>query len=61
MFTWLKNKTELQRLQYNYCKLMKSSYKLALTNKQKSDQLHERANQIMLQIKEIEGQGQSAS
>ncbi len=40
---------------------MKSSYKLALTNKQKSDQLHERANQIMLQIKEIEGQGQSAS
>ncbi|WP_152538641.1 Lacal_2735 family protein [Aquimarina macrocephali] len=56
MFVWLKNKTELQKLQYTYCKLMKSAYKLALTDKNKSDQLHQKADKILIQIKEIEGQ-----
>ena len=55
MFNWLKNKTELQKLQYNYCKLMISAYILALTNKEKSDQLHKQADKILIQIKKIEG------
>jgi hypothetical protein len=55
MFVWLKNKTELQKLQYAYCKLMKSAYKLALTDRNKSDQLHQKADKILIQIKEIEG------
>lgn len=59
MFTWLKNKTELQKLQYSYCKLMKSAYKLALKDKDKSDQLHQEADKILTQIKRIEGQSTS--
>ncbi len=55
MFIWLKNKTELQKLQYHYCKLMKNAYKLALTDKEKSDQLHEQADEILIQIKKLEG------
>ncbi|MBG6170437.1 hypothetical protein IWQ47_003523 [Aquimarina sp. EL_43] len=35
---------------------MKSAYKLALTDKNKSDQLHQKADKILIQIKEIEGQ-----
>lgn len=56
MFGWLKNKTELQKLQNSYCKLMKSAYKTALTDKHKSDQLHEKADQILSKIKKIENQ-----
>ncbi|GGX08591.1 Lacal_2735 family protein [Aquimarina muelleri] len=56
MFPWLKNKTELQKLQYHYCKLMKNAYKLALTDKDKSDQLHKKANEILVKIKKIEKQ-----
>ncbi|MBQ0736336.1 Lacal_2735 family protein [Aquimarina celericrescens] len=56
MFAWFKNRTELQRLQYDYCKMMKSAYKLALTDKDKSDQIHEKANKLLSQIKKIESQ-----
>ncbi len=59
MFAWLKHKTELQKLQYSYCKLMKSAYKTALTDKNKSDQLHIKATEILNQIKKIESQSQS--
>ncbi len=56
MFAWFRNKNELQKLQSNYCKLMKTSYKLALKDKPKSDKLHEKAGKIMMQIKQIEEQ-----
>ncbi|WP_103864835.1 MULTISPECIES: Lacal_2735 family protein [Aquimarina] len=56
MLAWLKHKTELEKLQHTYCKLMKSSYKLALTDKDKSDLLHQEADKILIQIKKIEGQ-----
>ncbi|AXT63250.1 Lacal_2735 family protein [Aquimarina sp. AD10] len=56
MFAWIKQKTELQKLQHAYCKLMKHAYKLALTDKSKSDRLHDEANQILSQIKKIENQ-----
>ncbi|GAA4271041.1 Lacal_2735 family protein [Aquimarina gracilis] len=54
MFSWFKNRTELQKLQHDYCKMMKNAYKLALTDKKKSDQLHEKANEILSRIKKIE-------
>lgn len=56
MVTWFKSKSELQKLQHMYCKLMKSSYKLALKNKVKSDQLHQEADEILSQIKKLEQQ-----
>ncbi len=55
MFAWLKHKTELQRLQNSYCKLMKNAYKTAIKDKTKSDLLHKKANEILAQIKKIEG------
>ncbi len=55
MFSWLRNKSELQKLQYTYCKLMKSAYKTAIKDKSKSDMLHKKANEILIQIKKIEG------
>ncbi len=56
MFTWLKHKTELQKLQYSYCKLMKSAYKIAIKDKDKSDQLHKQASEILSEIKKLENQ-----
>ncbi len=56
MVAWFKSKSELQKLQDIYCKLMKSSYKLAVKNKAKSDQLHQEADEILSQIKKIEQQ-----
>ncbi|WP_152537418.1 Lacal_2735 family protein [Aquimarina pacifica] len=50
MFIWSRNRSELQKLQDTYCKLMKSSYKISLRDKNKSDELHRRANQILNQI-----------
>ncbi len=54
MFGWLRNKSELQKLQSAYCKLMRSAYKTAVKDKSKSDLLHKKANEILTQIKEIE-------
>jgi len=56
MLKWLRNKTELQKLQHQYCKLMKNSYHLALRDKEKSDYLHDRANKILQEIKKLEHQ-----
>ncbi|WP_109298914.1 Lacal_2735 family protein [Aquimarina sp. AU474] len=56
MFTWLKHKSELQKLQYSYCKLMKSAYKIAIKDKDKSDELHKQAREILSKIKKIESQ-----
>ncbi len=50
MFIWSKSKSELQKLQEMYCKLMKSSYEVALRDKRKSDELHKKAHQILSQI-----------
>ncbi|MBP2833471.1 Lacal_2735 family protein [Aquimarina sp. U1-2] len=56
MLAWFKHRTHLQKLQNDYCKMMKNAYKLALTDKEKSDQIHEKANKILAQIKKIESQ-----
>jgi len=56
MIPWFKNRNELQRLQYTYCKMIKNAYELALTDKEKSDRIHVKANQILSEIKRIESQ-----
>ncbi len=59
MSPWLKKKSKLQKLQSKYCKLMKYAYKTAVKNKDKSDLLHQKANEILVQIKNIENQSTS--
>ena len=54
MFDWWRNKSELQKLQDRYCKLMKKAYKIAIKDKDKSDLLHKQAHNIMEKIKRIE-------
>ncbi|MCK8521949.1 Lacal_2735 family protein [Aquimarina sp. D1M17] len=54
MFYWLKNKSELQKLRDNYCKLMKKAYLTAIKDKEKSDALHQQAHEILKEIKRIE-------
>ncbi|WP_445012616.1 Lacal_2735 family protein [Aquimarina mycalae] len=56
MLNRLRGKTELQKLQSQYCKLVKSSYNLAIKDKDKSDHLHKEAIKILDQIKKIEHQ-----
>ncbi|MBQ4820400.1 Lacal_2735 family protein [Aquimarina sp. MMG016] len=54
MLGWLKHKTQLQKLEDKYCKLMKNSYQVALKDKDKSDAIHKKANQILHQIKKLQ-------
>ncbi len=54
MLKWIREKTELQKLQLQYCKLMKRSYQTAIKDKQKSDFLHDQAHKILLEIQKIE-------
>ncbi len=54
MFSWIKRKSKLQKLQHDYCRLMKNAYKLALKDKNKSDVLHQEAEKILLEIRKIE-------
>ncbi|WP_299257344.1 Lacal_2735 family protein [uncultured Aquimarina sp.] len=54
MFYWPKNKTDLQKLQKRYCRLMKNAYNLAIKDKEKSDLMHEEANKILTEIKQME-------
>lgn len=61
MIEWLRNKTKLQKLQYKYCKLMKSAYTLAPKDKKKSDLIHEEANKIMKEIQELQIDGRRNS
>ncbi|WP_344929105.1 Lacal_2735 family protein [Aquimarina addita] len=56
MFSWLKEETELQKLQKRYCRLMKNAYNLAIKDKNKSDQLHDEASRIMSRINKLEHQ-----
>lgn len=53
LFNWLKEETELQKLQKRYCRLMKNAYNLAIKDKIKSDQLHEEASKIMSKINQL--------
>lgn len=57
MFTWFKNKNRLQRLRNKYCRLMKSSFLIALKDKSKSDQINTEACAILKEIRQLETYG----
>lgn len=54
MFYWSKDKSDLEKLQKRYCRLMKSSYIIALKDKEKSDHLNEEANKLLIEIKKLD-------
>ncbi|MUP44238.1 Lacal_2735 family protein [Gramella sp. BOM4] len=56
MFRISENKTKEERLCEKYCRLMERSYKIALTDKDKSDQLNQRARNILEELKKMDSQ-----
>ncbi len=50
MFDWLRKKDEIEILKYRYKELMKKSFKLALTDKKRSDLAKEQAHDILEKI-----------
>ncbi len=56
MFRILGNKTREERLCEKYSSLMQRSYKLALTDKEKSDQLNYRAKKILEELHRMDCQ-----
>ncbi|MCP9198383.1 Lacal_2735 family protein [Gramella sp. GC03-9] len=56
MFRISENKTKEERLCEKYSRLMERSYKLALTDKSKSDQLNQRARNILEELQKMDSQ-----
>ncbi|SEL78800.1 hypothetical protein SAMN04487910_3254 [Aquimarina amphilecti] len=56
MFYWPRDKSNLEKLQKRYCRLMKTAYNLAIKNKEKSDLIHDEANKILIEIKKLKHQ-----
>lgn len=54
MLNWLKKKTELDKLKLRYQRLMKKSFKAALTDNQKSEKFHQEARYIFNRIRDHE-------
>ncbi|MBT8261890.1 MAG: Lacal_2735 family protein [Bacteroidia bacterium] len=54
MLNWLKKKTEIEKLKLRYQKLMKKSFKAALSDTKKSDEFHQEARYIFNRIKDHE-------
>lgn len=53
MFRIFENKTREERLCEKYSRLMQRAYKIALIDKEKSDQLNSRARKIMAELKRM--------
>lgn len=56
MFRIFENRSRAERLCEKYTRLMQRSYKLALTDKAKSDQLNYRAKKILEEVKRMNPQ-----
>jgi len=54
MFNFFKKKTELQKLEEKYDKLLKRSYELSHTNRAESDKLAAEADKVLQLIKKEE-------
>ncbi len=54
MLDWLKKKTEIEKLKLRYQRLMKKSYKAALTDNQKCEKFHQEARYIYNRIRDHE-------
>jgi hypothetical protein len=50
MFGLFRKKTRLEKLQCRYTWLMRRSYLMALKDKAKSNELHQRAERLLLEI-----------
>ncbi len=53
MFNLFKKKSELEKLEIQYQKLLDESYKLSHTNRKQSDQKSAEANEILNRIEKI--------
>ena len=53
MFNLFKKKSELEKLEVQYKKLLDESYKLSHTNRKQSDQKSAEANEILNRIEKI--------
>lgn len=53
MFNLFKKKSELEKLEIQYKKLLDESYKLSHTNRKESDQKSAKANEILNRIEKI--------
>lgn len=53
MFNLFKKKSELEKLEIQYKKLLDESYKLSHTNRKQSDQKSAEANEILNRIEKI--------
>ncbi len=54
MFRIFENKTREERLCEKYSRLMHRAYKLALHDKEKSDQLNSRAKKILAELRRMD-------
>jgi len=59
MFGLFKKKTEVEKLQYRYKKLMEEAYKLKSINRSKSDQKYLEADNILKEIAIFESKSQN--
>lgn len=50
---WFKKETKLEKLKKRYKCLMRKSYETALKDKEKSDSIHDKAEQVYEQIKSL--------
>ncbi len=50
---WFKKETKLDKLKKRYKNLMRKSYEIALSDKEKSDYIHHKAEEVYKQIKSL--------
>ena len=53
MFNFFKKKTELEKLEIKYKKLLEASYKLSHTNRKESDNKMSQAQEVLKKIESI--------
>lgn len=53
MINLFKKETKLEKLKRRYKNLMRKSYEVALKDKEKSDYIHDKAEQVFEQIKSL--------
>jgi len=57
MFGLFKKKTEKEKLQEEYEKLMKDAFQLSKTDRTKSDEKYAEANELMTKIEQMDSNG----
>lgn len=57
MFSWFKNKSELEKLQEKYNRLMEEAFKLSTSNRMASDDKYAEADEIAKQMEQIRLKG----